>query len=55
MANAKFTVEAALMETSPVTGNLRLTDAGVRLVAPFLVELFKAALDQEQPGVDSHD
>lgn len=46
MANAKFIVEAALMETSPVTGNLRLTDAGVRLVAPFLVELFKAALEQ---------
>ena len=55
VANAKFTVEAALMETSPVTGNLRLTDAGVRLVAPFLVELFKAALEQEQSGVDPHD
>ena len=55
MANAKFTVEAALMETSPVTGNLRLTDAGVRLVAPFLVELFKATVEQEQSGVDPHD
>lgn len=47
MANARFTVEAALVETSPVTGNLRLTDAGVRLVAPFLVDLFKAALEQD--------
>ena len=55
MANAKFTVEAALMETSPVTGNLRLADAGVRLVAPFLVDLFEAALEQEQSGVDSND
>ena len=55
MANAKFTVEAALMETSPVTGNLRLTDAGVRPVSPFLVDLFKAALEQEQSGVDFHD
>ena len=47
MANANFTVESALVEASPVSGELRLTDAGVRLVAPFLADLFQAALEQE--------